>query len=410
MIVRMLKPNELYKAQMVQAVAFESSFDLAQAKAKCEDPLKKTPYAGTLPHDDRSRIHWAAMSDNEEDIYGCIGLTAFPMRFDGNAVLMGGVGGVATLPQHRRHGAIRECMKAAFADMYDNGYVVSSLYPFSTAYYRKFGYEIGPETTTWTIDLTALKLPDVGGRIEMIMPGDDLSDVCKIYNDCTANWNTSVIREEYDQEISDANWLNEKRYLYLWRDDAGEPRGFMMFCKKDGVMDCRNLFGQHNNLMFADMKALIALLKFAQAFAADYRAIRFTLPSNIRIQSLTAEQNKVESYCGYNAMHRFVNVQRALELCRCCGEGSLRIGITDPMLPQNEGVWQISYAPGKPNCVERSAFPADVTLPIGTFSQLLLGIRCAEDIPLMPEACVHTPAAPFGDVFYSKTCHMLDLF
>lgn len=409
MIVRMLKPEELYKAQLAQAIAFEGNFDLEQAKAKCQNPPEKAPYTGDLPHDDRSPITWASLSDDDE-IYGCIGLTAFPMRFDGSTVLMGGIGGVATLPQHRRNGAIRACMQAAFADMYERGYVISSLYPFSTAYYRKFGYEVGPELRYWTIELSALNLPDVGGRMELILPGDDLSDVCKVYNACTQHWNTSVVREEYDRETSSINLLNEKRYLYLWRDDSGEPRSFMMFCKKDGIMDCRNLFGQHNNLMFTDRKSLIALLKFAQAFAADYRAIRFSLPADIRIQSLVAEQTRAEYYGGYNAMHRFVNVQRALELCRCKGEGCIRIGVTDPMLPQNEGVWQIHYAPGESNRVEKTDASADIVLPIGTFTQLLLGVRCAEDIALMPEAEVCNPAASFSDIFYSKTCSMLELF
>lgn len=410
MITRLLRPDEAWKADIAKAVAFEFGIDIEKKKEECREPKEKAPYAGSLPHDDRSPMTWASLADDDETLFGCIGVDAFPARFDGHVALMGGVGGVATLPQHRRHGAIRACMQAAFADMYEKGYLLTSLYPFSTYYYRKFGYEIGGTQVEWTIPMEALRLPDVGGTITQLLPGDDLTPVTEIYNAATADWNLSVVREVFDAELAKENTLEKKRYLYIWRDDSGEARGFMLFTKKDGVMDCNTLFGAANGLMFRDVTALTALLKFAQAFAADYRAIRLTLPENIRIDSLIAEHTKVQRTAFFNGMARFVNVQRALEICRTCGEGVLRIAVTDPMLPQNEGVWQIDFAPGRSNSVTRTDAPADITLPIGTLSQLLLGIRSAADLPMMPEAVIRNPDAPFPCLFLPKTARFLNLF
>lgn len=410
MITRILRPDEAWKADIAKAVAFEFGIDIAKKKVECQEPKEKKVYTGNLPHDERSPFTWASLADDDETLFGCIGVDAFPARFDGHVALMGGVGGVATLPQHRRHGAIRACMKAAFEDMYQKGYLLSALYPFSFNYYRKFGYEAGGTLVTWTIDMDAIRLPDMGGRIELLLPGDDLSPVTDVYNAVCADWNLSVAREVFDEDLLKENTLEKKRYLYLWRDDSGEPRGFILFTKKDGIMDCMTNFGMPNGLMFRDAKALAALLKFARAFAADYTAIRLTLPEDIRIDSLIAEHNKVRREAGCNGMARFVNVQKALEMCACHGEGRLRIAVTDPLLPQNEGVWQIDFAPGRPNAVLKTDAPADITLPIGTFSQLLLGVRCAEDLPMMIEADVHNPDAPFSCVFRRKVCRMLDLF
>ena len=47
---------------------------------------------------------------------------------------------------------------------------------------------------------------------------------------------------------------------------------------------------------------------------------------------------------------------------------------------------------------------------MGTFSQLLLGVRRAADLPLMPEVHIDNPDAPYEGIFYTKTCCMLDLF
>lgn len=410
MIVRLLRPEEAWKADIAKAVAFEFGIDMEKKKEECASPKQKEPYAGTLPHDARSPMTWAAMADDDETLYGCIGVDAFPARFDGHTCLMGGVGGVATLPQYRRHGAIRGCMQSAFADMYSNGYLLSALYPFSFYYYRKFGYEAGGTLITWTIDMAAIDLPDVGGSIEQLLPGDDLSPVNEVYNAAAANWNLSSVREVFDADLAKENTLEKKRYLYLWRDDAGVPGGFILFTKKDGVMDCMTNFGMANGLMFRDARALTALLRFAKAFAADYRAIRLTLPEDIRIDAFVSEHTKVQRDVGCNGMVRIVNVQRALELCRCEGEGTLRIAVTDPMLPQNEGVWEIAFAPGEPNRVARTDQPADAEMPVGVFSQLLLGIRCANDLPMIPAVYVRNPDAPFAKVFIRKVCRMLDLF
>lgn len=51
-----------------------------------------------------------------------------------------GIGGVATLPEYRRQGHIRRLFDATFADMRAKQQAVSVLFPFSHAFYGKFGY------------------------------------------------------------------------------------------------------------------------------------------------------------------------------------------------------------------------------------------------------------------------------
>ena len=53
---------------------------------------------------------------------------------------MGGVAGVATYPEFRRRGLVRQLMTAFFAKMRDNGQSISALYPFSESFYERFSY------------------------------------------------------------------------------------------------------------------------------------------------------------------------------------------------------------------------------------------------------------------------------
>lgn len=58
----------------------------------------------------------------------------------GKVIPMGGISGVASMPAARRSGHIRELMLHAIRDMHKQGEAVSTLYPFKTSYYEKFGY------------------------------------------------------------------------------------------------------------------------------------------------------------------------------------------------------------------------------------------------------------------------------
>ncbi len=69
---------------------------------------------------------------------------------------MGGVAAVATYPQYRRRGYIRQLMLAAFADMRQKGQVVSALYPFRENFYTQFGYATLNNYLTPSVELSTL--------------------------------------------------------------------------------------------------------------------------------------------------------------------------------------------------------------------------------------------------------------
>lgn len=396
MRARLSRPDEMYKIDLINCVAFEGPW---------EPPKPKTGEEDKQPGD----MYWW-ISEDGDDFCGCIGVLPAKVRFDGHVVGMSGIGGVATLPQHRRKGAIRVCMNASLADMREKGDVFSVLYPFSRAYYRQFGYEDGASVHVWTVKLSAIRLPDVGGSIRLVLPGEDLSDVRRIYEECAKDWNLSFEQCRYLKEIEKHSWMKEKRYLYVWSDENGVPGGMMMFSKVNRVMDCRMEFGKPNQMLFRDARALTALLNFAKTFAADYDAVRFVVPQGVRVQSLISEGNDAQCETCFNCMARLVNVPRALELCKTAGEGEIVIGVKDDILAENDGAWKVIFNADGENRVEKTDAAADVEMPVGELTQLLLGVCGAGDLPMMPRAKVNNPAAPLEKIFFEKPCHIIDLF
>lgn len=400
MNARKLKPEEQYLSGRNMAVAFESGFDLEKERNAAGE-------AKADPHAD----HWGAFPEGETTPAASLVMNKYLCRFDGHTVKMGGVGGVATLPAYRRGGAIRACMQASLRDLYDSGFLLSALYPFSTAFYRKFGYENGQLCTLWTLPLSDLKAPDVGGRVRQLFPGDDLSPLLAVYNSVYENCNLSVVREVYDESLHKDNLLEQKRYIFVWEDENGKPGAFLIGGRDSEVLNCRTDFSARNGLLFRDARALQGLFFFLRtAFPANFRAVRFGAPSYFNLLSLFPEAASMESSLVVNGMLRVVNAEEALRLCRCRGKGSLTLELSDPILPENCGTFRLSFAEGQENRVERTEEAPDISLPIGEFSALLCGVRGAGELPWIPTAKVENPSAPLASVFYRKPCHVLDLF
>ncbi len=66
---------------------------------------------------------------------------------------MGGVGGVSTLPPLPEKGRHPRLHAKRFSEHVSGGLCLSFLYPFSTAYYRQFGFENGAACQTWTLPI-----------------------------------------------------------------------------------------------------------------------------------------------------------------------------------------------------------------------------------------------------------------
>lgn len=399
MIVRQLHPQELSRADFVRAVAFEGNW---------EEKTETVPEA-EKPNAD---LCYATLSDDGLTVYGCLSVVSRTVRFDGHDVPLGGIGGVATLPQFRRGGVVRACLGAALRDMYQHGQVFSFLYPFSTAFYHQFGYEPGAAVHTWTLPIRDLQVPDVGGQIEMLRPGDSLAPLLDIYRHFYVDYNLSAVRDTYDAELEKENWLNRQRYIYLWRDSTGQVRSFLTLHKGEGgVMDCTNTFAMRNDFLFTDLQSLQALLHFVRhAFIANYSDICIQMPADINLLPLLHEVNSAQCRRHYNGMLRVTNVAQALRLCCCKGSGSLRIAVDDPQIAENTATWQIDFTPGQANAVRQTQEPPDVSLTIADFSALICGTHATDDLNWMPQVQVHRPEAPLDQIFYAKKCLMTDLF
>jgi predicted N-acetyltransferase YhbS len=90
----------------------------------------------------RYREHVTALVAEEEGKGARACVAAFPMRQNvrGRVVDMAGVASVASHPESRRRGYVRELLWRLLGQMRDQGAVVSTLYPFRPSFYARFGF------------------------------------------------------------------------------------------------------------------------------------------------------------------------------------------------------------------------------------------------------------------------------
>lgn len=401
MFARKLQPQEYWRASLNMAVAFENPFEFEKEQEK----------AKTAEIDPKEDLYGAFLSQDEPPAASLV-INKKEVRFDGGTVKMGGVGGVATLPAQRRGGAIRACMEASLRDLYDQGYALSHLYPFSTSYYRQFGFAPASRSVGWRIELKDLqRLPKTGGRVRQIFPGEDLAPLLEIYNKMYGDINFSCLREAFDKDLEGEKPLAQKRWIFLWEDDSGEPGAFLIGSRDKDDLFCGMDFSTPNGLLFASGQALTGLLRFVyDSFLANFRAIRFSVPAHIDLTCLLPELSGMGCLSTLNGMARAVNGEQLLRLCKCRGSGSLVIQVTDDILPENNGIFRLGFAPGQENTLERVDASPDIRLDVGNLAVLLGGARETSTIPMTPGIVTNTELERLAQVFYRKPCHILDLF
>ena len=272
MIVRKIKPEEVLRANELFAIAFEQPMD-REAAAK----------------PDNENVHrWAAFDEGSGEMMSNFVINDYTVRFDGHACKMGGIGGVATLPQYRRRGGIRGCFQEALPDMYASGYDLSYLYPFSTAYYRKFGYECCVRKFFIAVRLNLLAPPEFNGTLRLAEAGAPMTEAIRSVDACwESNYNMMV-----QHRPEDYKWTEEfdpavkQGFTYVCFARDGTPRGYTTFSKAD-EKDGRNLVC--SRFAFVDREGFAGLMNLFKSLAADHALVKFALPASEAMQYLFPE-------------------------------------------------------------------------------------------------------------------------
>lgn len=350
MQVRRLNPEEFLPMQNNMNIAFR--FD------RSETPVDHGS----------SHLHtYGAFTDEGVLTSSVIG-NPYRCSYWGHTVGMCGVGGVATLPEYRWEGHMRLLIPYVLNAAYERGDVLSSLFPFSHPFYRKFGFECCGTVQFCEAGLHAFQKMPWLGHVKHVLPGEDLSELKRIYAAFQKTHNFLCDRDDgYWQHRFGKDPYITHHHVYLWYDEQDQPQAYCLINhdeeKNYTVLDWA----------YTSPAALRGLFGFFRVLEPSGENIRFKLPMDANPFCLLPEPYDVEVKLKNIGMLRVVNVEKALSLYPWAADiKELTVRVEDSDIPQNAHTFRVECGNETAVSVDDAAQP-DLECSVQALSQLLLG-------------------------------------
>jgi predicted acetyltransferase len=391
MEVRRLTENEHFEADMISHVAFHM---------RMEDPEKVKEESKKLQIED-----WGAFSDDGK-IMARILNHRFNSFLDGQAVVNGGIGGVSTLPEYRNTGAVRAIFEKLIPEAFRNGEIISTLYPFNHAFYRKFGYETACWKHQYEFEPGVISGYRFGGTAELWKPEDPVGEYTALYNRFAEGYNLAIRRDDkmmLEKHLK-GEFYKDRKFGYLLREE-GKPVAYLIF--QDIRHDPAAILSVED-LAWDGREGMNALLGFLGRFTADYGTIRLFLPASVNLYSFirTPRAYDIRQTVQQGYMIRPVNVRRMLEIIKKPDDSVFVIRVEgDEYIAENNGTWEVSGS----GAVKTNKAP-DLTVSIQAFGQMAAGCASLSEAVYRPDVTVAGNEDALAKVFVRKPVLVEDHF
>jgi predicted acetyltransferase len=327
-----------------------------------------------------------------DDPVAVAGYHDFRARVRGEFHRLGGVTLVATPPEHRRQGHVRELMRRMLEELRAEGINFTALWPFKRSFYRRLGWETGSRYLRVEAPPAQLRSAgaDRGGEFrrtaadewERLVPVRATHDAGRaLHVDRTEAWWRERVFE---------GWRGDP-YVYRW-DDDGETRAYLTYVVDDGD-EGREL--RVFEASWADPVARRQLWRFLGDHDSQVETVKLPAPFDPEIPLLEAVEDPssvtVEVEAGH--MVRLADVAAGLSALPCPEDAveELTVAVRDPLIDANDRAFALGADGGRIECTPATAGKEpDATVGVGRLSQLAVGYRDASSML----AAGHLEASP----------------
>ncbi|MGG3044881.1 GNAT family N-acetyltransferase [Bacillus anthracis] len=156
---------------------------------------------------------------------------------------MGGVAGVATYPEYRRSGYVKELLQHSLQTMKKDGYTVSMLHPFAVSFYRKYGWELCANLLVCHMTKSDLVMKkQVNGTVKRFNKENHQEEVEKLYETFAERFSGMLVRNE--------KWWLQAVYddltLAIYYDENKTAVGYMLYKIEKSKMTVEEFVPLHN--------------------------------------------------------------------------------------------------------------------------------------------------------------------
>lgn len=315
--------------------------------------------------------------ENNHDIHSQIIVYPFEVNIHDRVMRMAGIGDVATYPEARGTGSIRQLFQAIFKDLHENGTELSYLAPFSQIFYRKFGYEN-------LFNNQELRFPKlVLNQIKPVKTGKtkraswhDLSTketIKKLYQKTLGQEHGSLIRPDFWWE----HYLRADKQLKfaLTYNDNDEATGYLIY----------QLIGNQEfiikELAYVNIAAFKQLLNFVSSHNGSFNEFVSHDAKNSMLLTQFSETQEITQKNMSGMMGRIINFKQFIEnfsFKEIETEETFYIEVIDDMCSWNHGTFKICIQNGVATCEKSEFATVDYYGTIQAWLPVLMGVHSLE--------------------------------
>ncbi|HDR7255383.1 TPA: GNAT family N-acetyltransferase [Bacillus pacificus] len=340
---------------------------------KFREALRLSEYAFQYKvEEDRLQQQLTRMKESHEvygimegnDLAAKLHLIPFHIYIGKETFKMGGVAGVATYPEYRRSGYVKELLQHSLQTMKKDGYTVSMLHPFAVAFYRKYGWELCANLLVCHMTKSDLVMKkQVNGTVKRFNKENHSEEVEKLYETFAERFSGMLVRNE--------KWWLQAVYddltLAIYYDENKTAAGYMLYKIEKSKMTVEEFVPLHN-------EARNGLWNFICQHDSMIKELEMTVSENEQLL-YTLQEPRVKTEIKPYFMGRIVDVEQFLkqyELNWNNIQQEIILHITDSFAPWNNV--SVRLANYEITIVEETT-EKGIKLDINALSAIMLGYK-----------------------------------
>ena len=303
------------------------------------------------------------------------------MRFDGVELPVRGIAGVSVRPDQRRRGVAGALMKRLLGDLARAGEPLSGLYAFSAPFYRAYGYGMAERLELARFAPSALPASPLRRGVRTLERARDEAEVRAVYDRWCQGRRGPLKRGDY--------WWNDRIFARIpdgavYRDAGGRLAGYLLY-EIDPASQYPRYTCLVKELVAVTPDATRGLLGFLEALGEQFGLVELCGPRD-EVWPLLERYGTGDTPGPSRAydlaasvvtgmMGRILRLPEALALHPGTRRltGTLGLDLTDPVLRDQSGAWDLGFGRSGATARKGRRAPERLALSIDQLSACYFG-------------------------------------
>lgn len=303
--------------------------------------------------------------------------------------------GCTTAPEYRGQGIMRNLVSTYLEQTAGAGIPLSLCVPFDYKTLERYGWRTAYMYKQYTLAPQSIPPYTVKGSIKIAaLEQRPITELSAVYAKFVQKLNGYSKRSTDEwKRILDDLIVNFGGNCVVYYDKSGTPAGYMLYLIHGSEM-------RVYEMAYTSKTASDSMYAFMKNHSSQIKEITIKLPENDISHLDFCDSRNAVTLCPFVSA-RITSVTAALAYVCEKAENDVRIQVIDRMVPSNNAVFAVSR-----NGVVRTDAQPDVTIDIGTLTQLFMGFISVEEAEYMNMAAGNTDMLK---PLFEKKCNYINM-